>query len=57
MYLYNNTISGVEGTGILIAGNERNGGLDYTANTRVYNNIVVDSGSVEVRLLGVGHRT
>ena len=49
VFLYNNTVANVEGPGICISGDERNGGLDYTANTHVYNNIVVDSGSAAVR--------
>ena len=48
-HIYNNTIVGVEGASILISGNERNEGSDYAANTHVFNNILVDSGSAAVR--------
>ena len=43
-YIYNNTIVDVSGPGIAIAGNERAGGFQ-TANTQVFNNIIVGSGS------------
>jgi hypothetical protein len=48
-YIYNNTIADVSGAGIVIAGNERHGGVYYTANTQVFNNIIVDSGTAAVR--------
>ena len=46
-YLYNNTIADVSGPGIAIAGNERSGGFQ-AANTQVFNNIVVGSGTTAV---------
>jgi len=48
--IYNNTIVGVEGAGVLIGGADRNNHLFQTKNTQVFNNIIVSPGVACVRM-------
>jgi hypothetical protein len=47
-YIYNNTIVDSGGPGIVIGGSDRDNGVFYPANTRVYNNIIVNPGTAAV---------
>ena len=53
--IFNNTIVGVAGSGVAIFGGGRNDGQHYCANTRVFNNIIVDPGqsAIQFKVWGV----